>query len=281
MVEKNRTRRIYETLLLVEVALMASAKDVRTAGSKRKHEETAPEEYPESASVFVKGLPYDANDESIRELFSKCGAIVELDAPTFEDSGRCRGFAKLTFSSVDEAKAAIALHNVKVGGRNIGVTFARPPRADGGAAAPTKTVFVANLSAEADESALRAVFDECGEIAAVRIALDRETGAPRGFACVEFVDAECSARAMDRAGTVICGQAVRVDYAVERESSGANRGRGGGGARDRSGGHENRGSRGGRGGGGTWRGGDRGRGFGRGGSGGRGSRGGRGGRGAR
>lgn len=256
---------------------MASAKDVRTAGSKRKHtEDSTPEEYPESASVFVKGLPYDANDESIRELFSKCGTIVELDAPTFEDSGRCRGFAKLTFSTVDEAKAAITLHNVEVGGRNIGVAFARPPRVDGGAAAATKTVFVANLSAEADEAALRAVFDECGEIAAVRIAFDRETGAPRGFACVEFVDAECSARAMGLVGTVICGQAVRVDYAVERESSGA--GRGGGGARDRSGGHENRGSRGR--GGGPWRG-DRGRGFGRGGSGGRGSRGGRGARGAR
>lgn len=192
------------------------AEPTHSNAGKRKRDD----EIPESQSIFVKGLPYDSSDESIRALFADCGTISELNVPTFEDSGRCRGFAHITFETIAEARAAIALDGSDVGGRSIGVDFARPPVP---AAVPTKTVFVANLSPEADDAAIRAVFDGCGDIVSVRIALDRATGAPRGFACVEFADLSGSEAALTKVGEVVKGRPIRIDYAIERESVGAAR----------------------------------------------------------
>jgi nucleolin len=240
-------------------------------------------------AVFVKGLPFTSTEEDVKGAFEGYGTITEFDLPKFEDSGRLRGVARITFASADEANAALELNNTDFGGRSISVEIARPSRAFNGGAAggsnsePTNTVFLGNLPYDADEDVLRGVFGECGEIARVRIATDRETGQPRGFGHIEFAEVDGAKAAVALAGTPINGRAVRVDFAAAREGGGGGGGGFGGGGRGGFGGRGggrggfggDRGGRGGFGGRGGGRGGFGGRGGGRGGFGG--DRGGRGG----
>ena len=49
-------------------------------------------------------------------------------------------------------------------------------------------LYVANISAEVDAQALRLLFSRFGEVAFVRMMVDRETGSNRGFAFVDMPD---------------------------------------------------------------------------------------------
>ena len=189
----------------------------------------------EGTGIFVKGLPFESTEEGVREAFEAYGTITSFDLPRFEDSGRLRGIARITFATAQEATAALELNGSDFGGRSISVEVARPVGArpapgafgDRPPSEPSVTVFLGNLPFDADENMLREAFAECGEIFSVRIATDRETGAPRGFGHIEFADLESSAKAVALAGTPLNGRPVRVDYAGQRAEGGGG-GRGGG-----------------------------------------------------
>ena len=88
-----------------------------------------------------------------------------------------------------------------------------------------KSIFVGNLSFNASEGAIRAMFEEFGTVGRVSIATDRDTGQQRGFAFVEMsVDAEAQ-RAIDMlSGKELNGRALTVNEARPK----ADRGSGGG-----------------------------------------------------
>ncbi len=67
---------------------------------------------------------------------------------------------------------------------------------------------------------MRETFKDCGEIASVRFAEDRETGAFKGFGHVEFVESEATDKAVELAGMDVMGRAIRVDYANDRKNGG-------------------------------------------------------------
>lgn len=78
-------------------------------------------------------------------------------------------------------------------------------------------LFVGNLPWAAAENDLRNLFGE-GNVAQVKILLDRETGRSRGFGFVEMVSAEAAdeaIRAFD--GQDFMGRELRVNAAHERE----------------------------------------------------------------
>mgnify|MGYP001168452315 CR=1 FL=1 len=49
-----------------------------------------------------------------------------------------------------------------------------------------RKVYVANLSSQAGELELKALFSKAGDVMSVKIVKDRQTGQPRGFAFVEM-----------------------------------------------------------------------------------------------
>jgi cold-inducible RNA-binding protein len=91
-----------------------------------------------------------------------------------------------------------------------------------------KSIYVGNLSFNASEGALRAMFEEFGTVGRVSIATDRDTGQQRGFAFVEMnVDVE-GQRAIDGlSGKELNGRALTVNEARPK----TDRGSGGGGSR--------------------------------------------------
>lgn len=131
-------------------------------------------------------------------------------------------------------------------------------------------IYVGNLAFTATEDDLRGAFEQFGEVSAVNIIMDRETGRSRGFAFVEMADAEGAKEAIENLdGQEISGRNVTVNEARPRAprtgggggygGGGGNRGGGGGygGGGGSRGGYGGGGGGGGYGGGGGNRGGDR------------------------
>lgn len=52
---------------------------------------------PPSRILFVGNLSFDTTEELLSEHFSPCGEIVKIRMATFEDSGKCKGFAFVDF----------------------------------------------------------------------------------------------------------------------------------------------------------------------------------------
>ncbi|MCP9900853.1 RNA-binding protein [Cyanobium sp. Cruz CV13-4-11] len=135
------------------------------------------------------------------------------------------------------------------------------------------TIYVGNLSFQAEREDLLDLFGQYGEVRQCSLPLDRETGRKRGFAFIELADDASEQKAIDDLQDVEwMGRMIRVNKATPREGGGG----GGGGGRSGGGGRPGGGG-GGRSGGGGYGGGGGGGGYGGGGGGGYGGGGGGGG----
>ena len=94
-------------------------------------------------------------------------------------------------------------------------------------------LFVGNLSFQTTEEDLQQAFQSYGEIAEIRLVLDRDTGRSRGFAFVAMADDEAARKATEGLnGAMLDGRPLRVNEAEERRDrpsgGGGNRSFGGG-----------------------------------------------------
>jgi len=84
-----------------------------------------------------------------------------------------------------------------------------------------KNLFVGNLTFQATESDLRALFEPFGQIGRVHLARDRGTGRARGFGFVEMTnddEAKKAIAALD--GKEVSGRNIKVNEARPKERSG-------------------------------------------------------------
>ena len=100
-----------------------------------------------------------------------------------------------------------------------------------------KRLYVANLSYNTTEIALRDAFGQIGSVVDAKIVMDRETGRPRGFGFVEMSsDQEAQQAIQEVNGRELDGRAITVSEAQERSGGGGGRGGGRPGGGGRSGG---------------------------------------------
>ncbi|KAI9719050.1 MAG: hypothetical protein M1812_003680 [Candelaria pacifica] len=62
---------------------------------------------PPSKRIFVGNLAFDTMKEDLEEHFKPCGEVVDVHMATFEDTGKCKGFAWIEFDAVEAGEAAI------------------------------------------------------------------------------------------------------------------------------------------------------------------------------
>lgn len=81
-----------------------------------------------------------------------------------------------------------------------------------------ESIFVGNLAFKTSPNALRKLFEDYGDVHAVRLMTDRATRRPRGFGFVEMKrkDARSAIKALD--GTEFYGRELKVNIANERKS---------------------------------------------------------------
>ncbi|KAK3024073.1 hypothetical protein RJ639_044488, partial [Escallonia herrerae] len=88
-----------------------------------------------TSKLFVGGLAYSTDDQSLKQAFDSYGDVTEARVITDRDSGRSRGFGFVNFSDSEAANSALsAMDGQVLDGRNIRVSLAneRPPRSDFG-----------------------------------------------------------------------------------------------------------------------------------------------------
>lgn len=86
-----------------------------------------------SSKVFIGGLSYSTDDQSLSEAFNKYGQVYEARVITDRETGRSRGFGFVTYNSPEEASAAIqALDGQELHGRRVRVNYATEKPRGGG-----------------------------------------------------------------------------------------------------------------------------------------------------
>lgn len=149
-------------------------------------------------TLFVGNLPPDMGDTEVQE------ALRGIVGPGFTDfdlkktpppASASRGFCFISFPTREGAEdARRLLQSSAIRGRvpNVMWTTRRPDEGfgfagDGGGEANSKTVFVQGISMATTEDGLRAAVSRFGgDVVSCWVARHRVTGAPRGFAFVEY-----------------------------------------------------------------------------------------------
>ncbi len=96
-------------------------------------------------------------------------------------------------------------------------------------------IYVGNLSYNVTEDALRTMFEKFGGVNSAKLITDRDTGHSKGFGFVEMETNADGHKAIENLnGSDSDGRALKVNVAKPREQGrGGNRGRFGGGGRNR------------------------------------------------
>lgn len=133
-------------------------------------------------------------------------------------------FGYIQYETTENAQAAIdALNQQTFEGRRLMVSYAHTNAAPARARdsntprrpenPPSKTLFIGNMSFEMTDRDLNNLFRGIRNVIDVRVAIDRRTGQPRGFAHADFTDQKSAMDALQvLQGKEHYGRALRVDY---------------------------------------------------------------------
>merc|ERR1712136_645923 len=74
-------------------------------------------------TVFVRGLPFETQEATLKKDFAECGEIESLRMP-LNDEGSCKGIAFITYKDKDACDKAKEFNLTDYGGRTIYVEMA-------------------------------------------------------------------------------------------------------------------------------------------------------------
>ncbi|KAK3704335.1 nuclear localization sequence binding protein [Vermiconidia calcicola] len=204
-----------------------------------------------TGNLFIGGLSWNVDEEWLTREFEEFGELNGVRVITDRETGKSKGFGYVEFINTSDAITALEAKNgADLDGRNIRVDFSQPrekrtdgqtPQQRGSERAqrygdvpkePSATLFVGNISFNADESMLTEVFQDFGTIKGIRLPTDRDTGDFKGFGYVEMgsID-EAKAAFEGLQGADVGGRPVRLDYSTPKPQNDSAGGRGGFGGR--------------------------------------------------
>ncbi|KFY06120.1 hypothetical protein V492_08144 [Pseudogymnoascus sp. VKM F-4246] len=194
-----------------------------------------PMELQPTNAVYVGNLLFEITPQDLEREFAAYGEIVSTRIAQ-DPRGLSKGFGYVEFKDIEAARNAIEQRNQTIfEGRRLVVNYmAKTRNAPKPKNPPSKTLFIGNLAFEMTDADLNKMFRDIANVIDVRVAIDRRTGQPRGFAHADFTDVESAVKAAQvLEGKEVYNRALRVDYSLSpsRQSGG---GRGDRAPRDRA-----------------------------------------------
>jgi RNA recognition motif-containing protein len=199
-------------------ALQQAAKSADKPAKTQRREKS---DAPPNNVVYVGNLYYEVTADQLKRVFSRFGEVENVKI-VFDNRGLSRGFGYVDFKNVEDARTAIENLDMQVfEGRNLVCQFhkaksnskTRSPNGNFEANPPAKTLFIGNMSFEMSDKDLNDLFRDIRNVMDVRVAIDRRTGQPRGFAHADFIDVASATKAREvLKEKVIYGRQLRVDF---------------------------------------------------------------------
>ncbi|KAI0448520.1 RNA-binding domain-containing protein [Xylaria acuta] len=174
-------------------------------------------------TVFISNMTFDATDKHLYEAFGKYGNILTVNIAR-DGRGLSRGFGFVTYADKESADRAVSEasdsfwhgRRIKVDHRKEGPS-AKARQAKLG---PTSSLYIGNIPYEASDADLNQLFRRLENVRDVRVAVDRNTGWPRGFAHADFKDVESAQKAHEFLNQEsLNGRQLRVDFAEARKET--------------------------------------------------------------
>ncbi|KAJ9566333.1 hypothetical protein OSB04_002299 [Centaurea solstitialis] len=185
--------------------------------------------------LFIGGISWDTNEDSLREYFQTFGEVVEAVIMKDRTTGRARGFGFVVFLDPAVAERVVKEKHM-IDGRTVEAKKA-VPRDDQqsinrsnssihGSPGPitTKKIFVGGLASTVTENDFKYYFDQFGTITDVVVMYDHNTQRPRGFGFITYDSEESVDKVLLKNFHELNGKMVEVKRAVPKElSPGPNR----------------------------------------------------------
>jgi len=247
-------------------------------GGRPAEREREPEgENPESNELFVRGLPYSATEDDLKDVFGKLGKVNRVKILK-KDDGTSKGVGFVSFYSTEDAKNVLnESQNLNMEGRNISCSYSKgkggggPKGGDSGRGGyensnpafkkpqewsgkkgatqnssngfstgyPKSKVFVGNMSFKQREGDMKDFFSKFGTVCEVKLLMNDE-GRPKGCCIIGFAEESAANEALAANGEEVGGRRIKVEISTSR-GGGDRGGRGGGDRGGRGGGRGGRG----------------------------------------
>lgn len=171
--------------------------DKKIEKKESKEEESDEDDYEENATLFVKNLNFDTNEDALRKLFSKIGKCKATIARKISHNKETlsMGYGFVKFKKSSDAKEAIkSLQGCELDGHCLEIKFSnRTGTIDSAkkkalkiAKQKSSKILVRNIPFEAKAKEIEELFKVFGELKYVRLP-KKIDGAHRGFGFVDFV----------------------------------------------------------------------------------------------
>ncbi|XP_021721547.1 28 kDa ribonucleoprotein, chloroplastic-like [Chenopodium quinoa] len=185
---------------------------IESEGSSEKNNN----EVQVNTKLYFGNLPYHCDSAQLAGIVQEYGTPELVEVLYNRDTGKSRGFAFVTMSSVEDCSAVIEnLDGSEYGGRYLRVNFADNPRKREPLFPETDhKLFVGNLSWSVTSESLYQAFQEYGKVVGARVLFDGETGKSRGYGFVCYSTRSEMEKALESLnGVELEGRQMRVSLA--------------------------------------------------------------------
>lgn len=176
---------------------------------------------PSNTKLYFGNMPYSVDSAQLAGIIQDYGSPELIEVLYDRDTGRSRGFAFVTMSSIEDCNSVIDnLDGSQYMGRILRVNFADKPKPKEPLYPETEhKLFVGNLSWSVTSESLTKAFQEYGNVVGARVLFDGETGKSRGYGFVCYsTKAEMETALESLNGMELEGRAMRVSLAEGKRS---------------------------------------------------------------
>lgn len=180
--------------------------------------------------LFVGGLNVETTEDGLRKYFEQYGVLNDCVVVMNQQLQRSRCFGFITYSTPEEADAAMAANPHVVEGHDVELkrAISREEANNPDIIANVKKIFVGGVKDHIEADNLIEYFSQFGAVEKAEIISDKLTGKKRGFGFVFFEDTDSATKAVLTRYHTIDGNKVEVKKALTKQemSTGGRGGRG-------------------------------------------------------
>ena len=145
--------------------------------------------------IQILGLPYEATEYELRQMFSKYGNILKIYLPKYKNTNKNIGHCYIYFSSEESATKSLEMNNQRLGKRYLEISLYNMRNNSSKESAKLDpndipldctTAFVKNLPYNVTEDMVREKFQVCGEIKNLRFVYEPNKVKFKGFCYIDF-----------------------------------------------------------------------------------------------